>query len=157
MSSELEIEENLITLTFDEDNLTETKKAKRIHVLLFISAAYATLTVFFILFFLFYSAGSFFAKHNILDFLFGDEWFPYAFTDAEETKYGAFNLIMGTLLVSFGAMVIAIPLGISTAVFIAEISPPKLARFMKGAVEILAGIPSIVYGYFGMFVLNKWI
>ncbi|MFX0073152.1 MAG: phosphate ABC transporter permease PstA [Candidatus Hermodarchaeota archaeon] len=128
-------------------------EGKKIQYIFFICAALATLIVFFIFIFLFINIGDFFNKVPLDEFLFDDEWAP----TAQEPKFGAFNIIAGTLLVTIGAMIISIPLGIATAIFIAEIAPPKVSRFLKGAVEILSGIPSVVYGFFGIIILNVWI
>ncbi|TFG07208.1 MAG: phosphate ABC transporter permease PstA [Promethearchaeota archaeon] len=123
------------------------------HYLLLFCAILSTLIVFFIFVFLFLNVGDFFNKVPLDKFLFDDEWSP----TAEKPKFGAFNIIAGTILVTIGAMIISIPLGIATAIFIAEIAPPKTSRFLKGAVEILSGIPSVVYGFFGIIILNVWI
>lgn len=127
---------------------------KLIQILLFICASIATLIVFYIFYFLFEKAGNFFRLVKLEDFLFEEEWLP---TDKDDPKYGARNIIAGTLLVTFGAMVIAVPLGILTAIFIAEIAPPKISKFLKAAVELLSGVPSVVFGFFGIIILNVWI
>ena len=127
---------------------------KIIQILLFICASIATLIVFYIFYFLFENAGNFFRLVKLEDFLFEEEWLP---TDEDDPKYGARNIIAGTLLVTFGAMVIAVPLGILTAIFIAEIAPPKISKFLKSAVELLSGVPSVVFGFFGILILNKYI
>ena len=150
------INENLIEIVFDKDSLKENKRAKQIKVLLFFTGAYATFAVFFILFFLFFEAYNFFMEYPINEFFLEDLWAPIE-ADNEETRFGAFNIIWGSILVTFGAMVVSIPLGIGTAIYIAEIAPPRVARFMKSAVEILSGIPSIVFGYFGRIVLSLWL
>ena len=84
-------------------------------------------------------------------FFFGTNWLPGS------GFYGAFPIFIDSLLVTFGAIIIAIPLGIFTAIFIAEIAPPLVRKILKFSIEILAGIPSIVYGFFGVVVLNIWI
>ena len=127
---------------------------KLVHILLFICASFATLIVFFIIIFLFTNAGNFFRVINVEDFLFDDVWLP---TDEEDPKFGAYNIISGTLLVTFGSLIISVPLGVLTAVFIAEIAPPKISKFLKSALEILSGIPSVVFGFFGIIILNVWI
>lgn len=135
-----------IESTFDSDKL--------VHLILLICASLAIIVVFFIILFLFQNAGNFFRKVKLEDFLFDDEWLP---TNEEDPQFGASNIIAGTLLVAFGAMVIAVPLGILTAIFIAEIAPPKISKFLKAAVELLSGVPSVVFGFFGILILNVWI
>lgn len=71
--------------------------------------------------------------------------------------YGIVPLILGSLLVTIGAILIAVPLGISVAVFLAEIAPPWLRNILKPMIEIIAGIPSVVLGFLGIVVLSQWI
>lgn len=120
---------------------------------LFVSAIFAIVVIFFILFFLFKEGYPIFEKVGLWRFLSGKEWNP----TGEPPSYGAFPLILGTLLVTLGAMVVSIPLGIGTAVFISEIAPPRIRGIIKSGVEILAGIPSVVYGFFGLVVLTDWL
>lgn len=84
------------------------------------------------------------------EFLFGSEWYP---TDTPPL-YGILPFIAGSLLVTFGAMVIAIPIGVSGGLFISELAPRKARRILRDTVEILAGIPSVVYGFFGIMVIG---
>ncbi len=72
-------------------------------------------------------------------------------------SFGAWKFIVGTFLVTIGAIAIAVPLGLGMAIFIAELAGPKLRMFLKSSVEILAGIPSVVYGFFGLVVLAGWL
>ncbi len=82
-------------------------------------------------------------------FLFTSDWYP---THAEPA-FGAWALIAGSLCVTLGALVIAIPLGLGSAIFISEIAGSRLKELAKPVVELLAGIPSVVYGLFGMAFL----
>lgn len=82
-----------------------------------------------------------------LSSLLGSRWYPI------EEMYGLLPLILGSVVVTLGAAMIAIPLGLATAVFIAEISPRWLREFLKPIVEILAGLPSVVLGFLGILVL----
>jgi phosphate ABC transporter permease protein PstC/phosphate ABC transporter permease subunit PstA len=83
--------------------------------------------------------------------LLGLEWIP------ESDKFGFAPLIVGTLLVTLGALVIAIPVGLASAIFIAEVAPPKIKTTLKSLSEVLAGVPSIVYGFFGYTIIVPWI
>jgi phosphate transport system permease protein len=94
-----------------------------------------------------------FEQVGVLDFLTGDVWNP----TGAIPSYGIFPLIAGTLLVTLGAMALAVPFGIAVAVFIAELAPPRVRAVVKPAVELLAGIPSVVYGFFGLVILTNWI
>lgn len=131
----------------------KTIKEKTIRTILFLSAISATIVIFSIIFFLFQDAYPIFQKVGILQFLTGMRWYP----TGVPPLYGAFPLIVGTLLVTLGAMVIAIPLSIGSAIFIAEIATPRMKAIIKPAIELLAGIPSVVFGFFGLIVLTTWI
>jgi phosphate transport system permease protein len=87
-------------------------------------------------------------------FLSGKEWFP---TSKPISQFGAFPLLLGTLLVSLGAILFALPLGLACAIFMSEITNNKVRRLMKPVVELLAGIPSVVYGFFGLVVVVPFI
>jgi phosphate transport system permease protein len=119
--------------------------------ILFFIASIATIFVFLIIIFLFVTGAPFFAEVTFTEFIFGTNWLP------SNEEFGALPIIVDTLLVTLGAIIIALPLGLMTAIFIAELAPPKLRKILKFSVEILAGIPSIVYGFFGLVVLNIWI
>jgi phosphate transport system permease protein len=82
-------------------------------------------------------------------FLLGKEWYPIS----EPPQFGIFPLILGSLLVTFGATVISVPLGISCAVYIAEVASPRIKEFLKSGVELLAAIPSVVIGFIGIMIL----
>ena len=126
---------------------------RNIKKLLFVSAAFAVLVVFFIILYLFKEGYPAFEKVGVLAFLGGKTWNPVG----EPSQYGAYPLIVGTLLVTAGAMAFSIPLGIGSAVFISEIAPPKVKTSFKFAVELLSGVPSVVYGFFGLVVLTDWL
>lgn len=87
---------------------------------------------------------------SILDFLGGKEWFPTAQPSAQ---FGAWPLILGTLYVSLIAILLALPLGLATAIYLAEIADKRTRNFLKPVIELLAGIPSVVYGFFGLIVI----
>lgn len=84
------------------------------------------------------------------DFLGGTEWLP---TATPAPLFGVLPLILGTLLVSFTAILIALPLGLGVAIYISELAGAHTRKFMKPMIELLAGIPSVVYGFFGLVVL----
>jgi len=85
-----------------------------------------------------------------LDFFFGKEWFPTAIPVAQ---YGVLPLILGTLWVSLGAILIALPFGLAVAIYLAEIADIRMRKILKPVIELLAGIPSVVYGFFGLVVI----
>ena len=149
MASEATLEETFLIHKFEPRKLKD--RDKLVKILLFIFASLATIFVFLIILFLFTSGISFFGEVPLTDFLFGTNWYPSA------GFFGAAPIIVGTFLVTFGAIIIAVPLGLATAIFIAEIAPPKVRKILKLSVEILAGIPSIVYGFFGIMFLNRFL
>jgi phosphate transport system permease protein len=121
--------------------------------ILFAAAVFGVLTVFFILLFLLKDGIPAFASIGLYDFLFGEVWNPAG----ANPSYGTLPLWVGTLLVTLGAMLIAAPLGIASAVYISEIASARIRSVIKPAVELLAGIPSVVYGFFGLVILTDWL
>ena len=86
---------------------------------------------------------------GLVDFLFGTEWA----STAAEPKFGILPFILTSIYGTAGAIVLGIPVGFMTAVFLAKVAPPRLASLVRPAVDLLAGIPSVVYGLIGMMVL----
>jgi phosphate ABC transporter permease protein PstC len=89
------------------------------------------------------------AEIGIPDFVFGSKWLP----TAEEPQYGILFMILASLIGCTGAILIGVPIGLMTAVFLSEIAPTKIAKVLRLSVELLAGIPSVIYGFWGMKVL----
>ncbi len=87
---------------------------------------------------------------TISNFLKGKEWFP---TAQPAAQLGIAPLVLGTLWVSLGAILLALPLGLATAIYMSEIANSGVRRFMKPLIELLAGIPSVVYGFFGLVII----
>ncbi|NMA74768.1 MAG: phosphate ABC transporter permease subunit PstC [Bacteroidales bacterium] len=87
---------------------------------------------------------------NLQDFFVGKEWMP---TATPVPLLGTLPLFMGTLWVSLFAILIALPLGLGVAIYLAELASPRMRRLLKPVIELLAGIPSVVYGFFGLVVL----
>ncbi|MDO8841133.1 phosphate ABC transporter permease PstA [Methanocalculus sp.] len=117
------------------------------------TALVAVITIILILGFLIKEGTPAILEIGIPNFIFDQIWNPTSVTP----QYGILSLIVGTLLVTLGAMVIAVPLGIGSAIFIAEIAPQTVRETVKPAIELLAGIPSVVYGFFGLVVLTNWL
>lgn len=89
-------------------------------------------------------------KINWTDFFGGKEWIP---TAAPAPQFGVLPLVLGTLFVSIIAVLIALPLGLGVAIYLSELAGDRIRKILKPAVELLAGIPSVVYGFFGLVVL----
>lgn len=120
---------------------------KVVEKLILISAIMATISVALITIFIFQSGLPVLAEYGVFQFIFGTNWSPAS------GSFGILPLIMGTLSVTLGALIIGIPTGLACAIFLAEILPKRWARAFKSAIELLAGIPSVVYGFFGLVVL----
>lgn len=95
-------------------------------------------------------AAEFFQQISLHDFLFGTSWSPLI----EPKSFGVLPLVSGTFLVAVGAAAIAIPVGLAIGVFLSEYASPGLRRTIKPALEMIAGIPSVVFGYFAVSVVS---
>jgi phosphate transport system permease protein len=93
-------------------------------------------------------------KITLSNFLGGREWIP---TATPAAQFGVLPLILGTLWVSLGAILLALPIGLAVSIYLAEVSGVRLRNFLKPVIELLAGIPSVVYGFFGLVVLVPFI
>lgn len=85
--------------------------------------------------------------YSFKDFLFGTEWVP------SENQFGIFPMIVASIYATIGALIIGVPIGLFTAIFLAEIAPKSVARLISPAVQLLAGIPSVLYGVFGLAMI----
>jgi phosphate transport system permease protein len=92
----------------------------------------------------------FFKAVNFVDFFTGTTWSP----TPDPGKFGVIPLIVGTLMITVGAGLFAVPLGLLSAIFLSEYAHPRLRNFLKPTLELLAGIPTVVYGYFGLFFVT---
>ena len=132
-------------------------KEKLAHYLFLFNATVAIISVAAIAFFVFYRGlqpfipGNAEGNYSLIDFLSGLEWRPSV------GKFGILYMIVGSLLATFGAIILGVPVGILTADFIAELAPKWAKTIIKPAVEMLAGIPSVLYGLFGLGVIVPWI
>ena len=117
---------------------------------IFLNGIISIIVLGLILTFLVYNSFKFFASYPVFDFLGGKQWYP----TAEPEKFGLLPLMAGSALVSFGAIVIAIPLGIGTALYLGELAPRAVRETVKPIIEILASIPSVVIGFIGMTLLS---
>lgn len=118
-----------------------------------ISAMTSILAVVLICFFLFVNGIPAIKEVGIFDFLLGTKWAP---TDIPAT-YGIFPMIIGSIYITVGASIIGVPIGILTAVFLAKNCPKIIYKYIKPAIDLLAGIPSVVYGFFGMVTIVPFI
>lgn len=96
-----------------------------------------------------YSIG-FFAEYSLLDFLTGTTWSP----TIKPVEFGVLPLVSGTLVITFGSALIALPIGVATAVYLSEFARPYVRSTVKPILEVLAGIPTVVYGYFALVYIT---
>lgn len=127
--------------------MTAKIKETAMRLVFALAAVLSVLAVIFICIFLFAGGAPAFRQIGVLPFLTGQNWRPL------QNEFGIFPMIIGSIYVTAGAIVVGVPLGIGTAVFLARFCPAPLYRVLKPAVNLLAGIPSIVYGFFGLTVL----
>lgn len=99
----------------------------------------------------------FFARVSIIDFLFGLTWAPQTLPSGEDVGFGAVPLFTGTILITFIAMVVGLPCGLMVAIYLSEYATPKIRNIFKPVLEILAGIPTLVYGFFAITTLAAFL
>ena len=121
--------------------------------LIFLSGVASIIFVALIFVFLLKEGVSLFKTIGLGDFLGGKLWYPIS----DPPKLGILPLILGSLLVTAGAIALAVPLGIASAFYIAEVAPPRLRDILKSCIEVLSAIPSVVLGFIGMVTLVPFI
>lgn len=126
-------------------------KEKTMEVVFLLAACVSILAVALICVFLFANGVPAMKEIGFADFLLGREWRP------GNDIYGIFPMILGSIYVTAGAIIIGVPIGLLTAVFLARYCPAGIYKVVKSGVELLAGIPSVVYGFFGMVVIVPFI
>lgn len=117
-----------------------------------VCAAFALLAVSAITIYMLKSGIPAIRQIGLAELLFGTQWRP----TAQEPRFGILYVILTSVLGTFLASLIGIPLGVLTAVYLTEVSGRRMARLVKCAVELLAGIPSVIYGLLGVYLLNPW-
>ena len=128
-------------------------REKAMQGVFFLTAVTSIAAVVIICIFLFYNGVPAMAEIGFFDFVGGQKWAP---TNVP-ASYGIFDMIIASIYVTAGAIIIGVPIGILTAVFLAGFCPAPLYKVLKPATELLAGIPSIVYGFFGLMVVVPFI
>ncbi|WIV11361.1 phosphate ABC transporter permease subunit PstC [Proteiniborus sp. MB09-C3] len=118
-----------------------------------IAALASIIAVALICIFLFANGIPAMSKIGVFQFLLGKDWSP----GNEPAAYGIFPMILGSIYVTIGALIIGAPIGVLTAVFMAKFCPKKIHKILKPAVGLLAGIPSVVYGFFGLVVIVPFV
>ncbi|WMM24687.1 phosphate ABC transporter permease subunit PstC [Tissierella sp. MB52-C2] len=122
---------------------------KFMEIIFFISACVSIISVILICYFMFANGIPGIKKIGVFNFLFGLDWSPSNIPPS----FGIFPMIVGSIYVTFGAIIIGVPIGVLTAIYLAKFCSPRLYKYLKPAVNLMAGIPSIIYGFFGLVVL----
>ena len=126
-------------------------KEKIMEAVFMLCACVSILSVALICIFLFANGIPAMTKIGFFDFIFGRKWKP------SNEIFGIFPMIIGSIYITAGAIIIGVPIGILTAVFLARFCPKKLYKIIKPAIDLLAGIPSVVYGFFGLCVIVPFV
>ncbi|SRR6056297_302547 len=137
-----------------EENKARKRFEKMVEAVFLFCAFMAVLSVAVITFFVFARGGPFILEYGIGKFILGRQWQPLG------DVFGILPMIIASIAGTLGAILVGVPIGIMTAVFLSEIAPAKIADITRPAVDLLAGIPSVVYGFFGLVVIvpliDKW-
>jgi len=128
----------------------QTVRERLYHALFFVCALLSVLTTLAIVIALLTEALGFFAEVPVLDFLTGTRWSP----TIRPVEYGVLPLVFGTVMVTLGAAALALPVGLLTAIYLSEYASPRVRSILKPALEVLAGIPTVVYGFLGLVYLT---
>ncbi|MGN0725439.1 MAG: phosphate ABC transporter permease subunit PstC [Treponema sp.] len=126
-------------------------REKIFKILFLLCAAFSIIASFIICLFLFMNGIPAIQKIGFIDFIFGLKWKP------GNDLYGIFPMIAGSLYVTAGAIIFGVPVGLVTAIFLSKFCPKKLHELLKPAIDLLAGIPSVVYGFFGLMVIVPFV
>jgi len=116
-------------------------------------AFFSVLILGLIVIFLFREGMPIFQQISVFKFIFGSAWYP----TYDPPEYGIWPLIVGSLAVTLFACLIAVPLGVLSAIYISEIAPGAIKEYLKSIIELLAGLPSVVLGFFGMVIVAPWL
>lgn len=147
---------SIMTIATQQESVVATTSLKRkanidwkekfFHILFLTSAVFGVLSLATIGYFIIAESIPAFQEAGVSGIVFGVDWLPPAL-------YGVFTMIVASIASTAGAVALGVPVGVLTAVFIAEIAPKWLANIIRPAVELLAGIPSVVYGFFGLVII----
>lgn len=126
-------------------------KEKAAECFFFLSACISIFAVALICIFLFTNGLPAMKEIGFIDFLFGKKWKPGMDT------FGIYPMILGSIYVTAGAIIIGVPAGVLTAIFLTKFCPPRLCKIFKTIIDLMAGVPSVVYGFWGMVVLVPFV
>jgi len=131
---------------------------RTIRIVMIVFSAIAILTTFGIVLSLFFESLRFFARYSPIDFLFGLQWSPQTAIREDQVgssgSFGALPVLWGTVFIAFIAMLVAVPIGLLSAIYLAEYAPKRVRGAVKPVLEILAGVPTVVYGFFAILTVG---
>lgn len=127
----------------------QSKTFEKIWEIVFLACSLVSvLSIIVICYFIFVNGVPFILKTGIAEFIFGSEWRP----TASPASFGILPMIAGSVFVTIGSIIVGVPIGVMTAIFMAFYCPKNIYKILKPAVNLMAGIPSIIYGFFGLMV-----
>ena len=148
MAQSIEKEQSIQQLIEKSRNKKGKKITEKIMpILLLLAALISVVTTLGIVFTLIFETFEFFRRVSIVEFLFGTEWYPFS---SGSPSFGVLPLILGTFKVTLIAIGVAVPIGLSVAIYLSEYASDKTRKIMKPILEVLAGVPTIVYGFFAL-------
>ena len=118
---------------------------------LFAVTSFSIILILLLIIFILVEAIPAFYENGVLNFIFGLNWSP------DDNEFGIFPMIMGSVYVTLAALVLAVPISLSCAIFLEEVAPMKLRNLFKPIIQTLAGIPSVIYGFFGLTLITPLI
>ncbi|MDO5301307.1 MAG: phosphate ABC transporter permease subunit PstC [Tissierellia bacterium] len=122
---------------------------KFMEIIFLISSLMSIISIIVICYFIFSNGVPFIAKYGLGNFVLKSNWLP----TARPPSFGILPMLVGSLIITLGSLIIGVPIGLFTAIYLSYYCPPKLYKIVKPAVNLMAGIPSIVYGFFGLMVM----
>jgi len=150
MTQTTDYSDNSFALPSLTKSASDDIQEKFIAAILFSCALVSVFTTFGIIFIIFQETFSFFQEVSLAQFFLDTRWTPLF----AQRHFGIWPLLNGTFSTSLVAMAVAIPLGLSSAIYLSEYAKPKVAAFLRPAVELLAGIPTVVHGYFALLFVT---
>jgi len=133
--------------SIENSRKTKTMIEKIMNYIFLICGLLAVVSVIFMTVYMIASGGPGIAKIGVINFLFGQIWNP------DNSQFGILPMILGSIFATAGAVLIALPVGVLVAVFLAKIAPDKLSSVLRATIDLLAGIPSVVYGLLGAIIV----
>ena len=139
--------------SFESKNRSNELKERAIKILLIAAATISILTTFGVLFSILFEAISFFELRSFWYFLTGTVWSP----GQVDSQFGAVPIFTGTIMITLIALTVAIPIGLGSAIYMSEYASHKTRDYLKPVLEVLAGIPTVVYGFFAALTVAPFV